>query len=910
MSKDQRILFPEQAARAEPNQLGGKASGLAWLTAAGAPVPPWCVITTDVFEEHVTSAKNTTDIDGLLMQLEKIEEDSIKAGLVEGLANQIREAILQQPMADPVQSGIVAAMQNIGNNQDFFAVRSSMVGEDSSHFSFAGQLQSFLFQQSPDEVLESVRQCWASAFSERALIYRKRAGLPMTGIQMGVILQLMVDARVSGVLFTAHPITGRRDQMLITAAWGLGEGIVNGLCNTDEFVWQHDGRELLATLADKDVMLVAAPGGGTEQKPVEQSRRRERCLQQEQVNELGNLSLRLVDTFGSPLDIEWTWNDAGLHILQARPITTLPAEDRDTHGPPRLVFDNSNIQESYCGVTTPLTFSFASNTYANVYTQLMQVLCLPRETIRNNQPLVRNLLVLVGGRIFYNLNNWYLGLCLLPSFGRNKQDMEAMMGVEQPLDFVEDESLGLLEKIRRLPPLIHAATRLKLKFLSLDREVPEFLSRFELMSKRVGRAQLASASLDELMQRLEFVRAELLGHWHTPIINDFYVMNSVGRLRQLVKKARVDEATTMVNDLLTGEGDIASTEPTYALMHIAQLIAVNPSLKELFSRAGPAQALAMLAEREPRIHSAVEEYISRFGDRTMGELKLETISLREDPSFLVKVIQSYLKMPDLDPQKLRGNEQSRRLKSEVMLLGSLKPWQRIRVPVILKRARTSIKNRESMRLARTVMFGLFRDVYKAIGSRLHEAGKLNAARDIFYLAEEEIAAYYEGRSVTTGLAELAELRKIEFSGYELREMPNRFEVSGPVYFQDYFLASDQVVANRDATVLQGTGCYAGIVRGPLRIILKPDCDLDMCGRILTTLRTDPGWAPLFPTALGILVERGSTLSHSAVVARELGIPAVVGVPGLLSIVEDGEMVTLNGGTGEVHRTRGGMDGSG
>ena len=900
MNAAPQILFPDDIARTAKELVGGKAWGLAQLTAAGAPVPPWCVINNGFFEEHVTGATDSSDIDGLLMQLGKIEQPSGQVASIEPIAKQLRDAILKRPVSTRARNEISAAMQRLGDENSYFAVRSSMVGEDSSHFSFAGQLESLLFQRSLDDVLDSVRQCWASAFLDRVLLYRKRAGLPMSNIQMGVVLQTMVEGQVSGVLFTAHPVTGRRDQTLITAAWGLGEGVVNGLCNADEFVWQHDGHELTAKIADKDVMIVPHRGGrGTVTESVDPSLRMERCLTPAQVDELGMVSQRLAERFGSAQDIEWTWNDAGLHILQARPVTALvdPEEDEG----PSIVFDNSNIQESYCGVTTPLTFSFASNAYANVYSQMMRALGLPEKTIKGNQSLLQNLLALVGGRIYYNLNNWYRGLCLLPSFGRNKQDMEAMMGVEEPVDFVFDDVVSLAEKLRRFPILMWTAINLKLKFISLDREVVAFLSRFETISKGMARDRFASATMSRLMQHLVFLKEQLLGHWQTPIVNDFYVMYSVGQLRQLVRNSGVNDDNAVVNDLLTGEDNIASTEPTYALMNIAQRISANATLKEQFAQANPDQALALLARKEPKIYAAVEEYIARFGDRTMGELKLETISLREDPSFLVKVVQCYLQMSDLDTEQIRGQKKIRRSEAEEMLRSNLKPWQRVRIAAILHRARSSIKHRESMRLARTVMFGLFREVYNAIGARLHEAGKLNAPRDIFYLTEEEITAYYEGRSVTTRLAELAELRKNEFSQYELLEIPHRFETRGAVYLQDVAVAAGKPAENKDSSVLQGTGCYPGIVRGALRIILNPNDNLDICGRILTTMRTDPGWAPLFPSALGILVERGSTLSHSAVVARELGIPAVVGVPGLLSIVEDGESVTLNGGTGEVKR---------
>jgi rifampicin phosphotransferase len=197
------------------------------------------------------------------------------------------------------------------------------------------------------------------------------------------------------------------------------------------------------------------------------------------------------------------------------------------------------------------------------------------------------------------------------------------------------------------------------------------------------------------------------------------------------------------------------------------------------------------------------------------------------------------------------------------------------------------------------VFGFFRDVYVAAGHRLHEAGALEDPADVFYLSADELTAYHEGTAVTAELAELVRVRRAEFARYEHEHVPNRFETFGSVYASP-LRASDRA-PDLDARVLQGTGCCPGVVEGELRVILRPDDDLSVNGRILTTVRTDPGWTPLFPSVAGLLIERGSTLSHSAVIAREFGIPAVVGVPDLLERVRDGERVRLDGGTGTVER---------
>ena len=903
------IVKPSAAADMDEARIGGKAAGLARLERLKAQVPPWRVIPVEMFLAHLRHPEVEPVVCRGLIEVSELlegvdEPDAATRARVEALSEAMRDAIHNTPIADGVAASILRAAAKLrgepGATQAPLAVRSSMVGEDSASHSFAGQLESVLYVRSDADVLEAVRACWMSAVSARVLMYRHRAGHSLTRPRLGVILQQMITGEVSGVAFSANPQTGRRDEVTIAAAWGCGEGIVGGACNTDTLRMTHAGVLLDAQVADKDIAVVPAPGGvGTREREVPQEQRDVCCLRLGQSEALAREVARLADALGAPQDIEWTWAGERLWILQARPITALPAPENQDG--PTIVFDNSNIQESYCGVTTPLTFSFASSAYASVYTQTLRVLGLSEEAIRGHEPLLRNMLGLVRGRVYYNLQSWYEGLKILPSFGRNKADMEAMMGVDEPVDFVEDEVLSIWEKLERAPRLMATAARLMWRFERLERDVPRFMEHFEATYRRFDRDQLTSASFSTLMGHLELLRREMLGNWSTPIINDFRVMMAMGKVRRLAERSGVSDPNALINDLMAGEDDIASTEPTYALMRIARRLDTLPEARRVVQERDPDDALRWLAEHAPAIQDAIDDYIERYGDRTMGELKLETVSLREDPGFALKVIRNYLDRPDLDPDKLRRREKSRRRHAEKTLAQGLGLRERLFLSRDLAAARDAVRDRENMRLARTRMFGLFRDVYRAIGLRLHEVGRLDAPRDVFHLTVEEIDAYHEGRAVTTDLAALARLRRAEFAAHVHQEPPHRFATRGPVYHGNRFAPTRQTPIDADAEVLFGLGCYPGVVEAPVRVIMSPQDELSVEGCILTTVRTDPGWAPLFPTARGILVERGSALSHSAVVARELGIPAVVGVPGLLSIVRSGEVVRLDGGTGEVVR---------
>lgn len=916
------ILTSEAALLAGQEEVGGKATGLARLDQAGAKVPPWFVIGSGgLFLHTIKSGLGGQPCDGLaglrgqlrdglaglrgqlrdgLARLNALEPGKPEnQRVIEEVAKALQSAILERPVPIEVREELESALPTLGAPP--FAVRSSMAGEDSARHSFAGQLESFLFQRDLESVAQSVRLCWASAFSARVLAYRLGTGEPLAIPNMGVVVQKMISGQVSGVVFTAHPTTGQREQALITAAWGQGEGIVSGLCNTDEYVYAHSGAELACTIADKDLALTPDPSGrpGTIEIAVEEGRRRERCLDTGQVIRIGAESVRLAGALGSPQDIEWTLDGESLYLLQSRPITSLPAmENRDG---PRLVFDNSNIQESYCGVTTPLTFSFASKGYASVYEQTLHALGASEATIMAHRPMLRNMLGLIRGRVYYNINNWYRGLLLLPSFGRNKEDMEQMMGLQDPVDFIEDQVLTLTEKLARLPRMGRTAFRLLGQFRRLKRSVPRFLEDFQKAYNRVDRGRLPEAGFSELMSLLDQIDREILAHWHVPIINDFWVMMAMGRLRRLVEKSGVDEPNALINNLMAGEEGIESTEPTRMLMRMAKEARQNRPLAEALQEGPPLEAIANLKAGYPEFAARLARYIEKYGDRVMGELKLETITLREDPTFAVLVLRNYLDREDLDPAALATREKVLRTEAETALAGGLGLLGRRRMKGVLKAARTAVKNRENMRLARTRMFGLYRDVYNSLGLRLHEAGRLAQPRDIFYLTVEELAAYHEGRAVATDFQALTASRKAEYAAYEAAELPHHFETVGPVYHGNRYEGPRSEAPAFDGSLLKGIGCYPGVVESPVKVILSPRDELSVNGRILVTVRTDPGWAPLFPTTSGILVERGSTLSHSAVVARELGIPAVVGIPNLLAILEDGEQVRMDGGKGTVER---------
>lgn len=891
------IKTQEEALFLPPAQLGGKAANLAWMTREGLPVPRWWVVCTEAFRALLDSNALRPFIEGELRIINR-------AGLntdVETVAARIRERILQATLPAALEQELAALA---AAHDGFFAVRSSVQGEDAEGASFAGQMDSYLFQKGMEALRQSLLRVAASAFNARALLYRKAKGIPLTDIRTAVILQEMVEGEVSGVMFTAHPVTGSLRHALVSSAWGVGEGIVAGICNTDEFSVGLLDDHIDRTLADKDVAVVFARGAGrgTVEVEVAPERRQVSSLSDAQVLALRDIGRHIARLSRCPQDIEWTLREGRIHVLQTRPITRLPSPAAPVDR--RVVFDNSNIQESYCGVTTPLTFSFASRAYATVYEQTMRVLGVSGRQVEAHRDMLDNMLGLVHGRIYYNINNWYRGLLLLPSFRTNKADLERMMGLTDPVDLVQDREFTLGEKLARLPQVLRALFHLLRGFRRMPLLVQEFRALFESVYHSVPREELHTLTPGQLIEESRRLERELMKRWTSPIINDFYVMMMNGRVHRALVAAGFEQPSVLQNNLLSGEEGIESTEPTKFLLQLCAYARTRPVLRSLIETSDNATLLGRVQVQDPGFHSRCMDYIERYGDRTIGELKLESITLRQDSSFLFAVLKNYLTRDDLTPESLASREARFRGEAEAQAFAAIRDRQGARAlrrfRKDLARLRDAIRNRENMRLARTRLFGIYRDLYLEVGRQFAFDGLLDSARDIFYLTVDELYAWYDGRAVQTDLRALVTARRQEYAAYEQADLPHHFWTWGMVYHHNAY-EYPHAAPVHEGNGIKGTGCYPGVVEEKVRLIFSPEDELSLNGQILCTVRTDPGWAPLFPTAGGILVERGSTLSHSAVVARELGIPAIVGIPDITKILRDGERVRMDGAAGSIER---------
>ena len=880
------------------SEVGGKAHNLARLGRL-AEVPAWIVLTAHAFEAVVSSSAAGANPNA------------------EARREAVRALAIPESLAREVSDAIEAA----GLTRGRVAVRSSAVDEDGSGASFAGQFDSFLgipADPAGEALWDAVRGVWASAFNPHATAYRERAGGESgAAVPMAVLIQEMVDPAVSGVAFSVDPVTGDPDTAVVSAVYGLGEGLVSGELDADTYRVSFQGEriEIATQIACKERAVRLSPVGGTVLEPVADELQEAAALSDEQARRIAECSRMLGAEFGSPQDVEWAIDRAGrLLLLQTRPITAL--------GPPpvsgeRRLWDNSNIVESYSGVVSPLTFSFARSVYEDVYLQFCRIMGVEEALLVEHRHVFASMLGLIRGRVYYNLLNWYRVLALLPGFSFNRAFMERMMGVSQKLED-PPEPPKTAGKWQDLGRLIRMCGRMVSASRRLPRDVPAFHARVEASLGPLAREDLSAWSADDLAALYRRLEADLLRHWRAPLVNDFFAMIFFGVLCKLIEGwlcgagGKSPAPPTLANDLLCGEGGIISTEPARRVMALARDLNASPEVAALFERERDDGRLWTRLSAEPaaaEFFAALQAYLERFGDRCMNELKLETVTLSEDPGFLLQMIRAYSAQGAVDPAEARAREVRIRTEAEAKVRAALSRWRRPLFFWVMRHARARVRDRENLRFERTRVFGVVRRIFLGLGRRLAEQGRLEQPRDAFFLTREEIFGCLDGTGIGSDIKSLAALRKAEFVGYEITPPPpERFETFGPPDLAAPPTASSDpqyAIRNTQHAILNGMGCCPGIVRAAVRIVRDPRDAGDLTGHILVAERTDPGWTLLFPAALGLLVQRGSLLSHSAIVAREMGLPCIVGVPRLLETLRDGEEVEMDGASGLIRRVEAG-----
>lgn len=816
-------------------KVGGKAFNLFHLSKIkDITVPKWVCLSTDVFFGFL--GKKLVEYRKLLNNYSPKKREKIV------------ELIDSCEFSEELQKKIFEVLTDVFEPHTKFAVRSSATDEDSEKYSFAGMLDSFLNTDFND-VLKQIKNCYISGFSERVMEYREKNKLINDSIAVSVVIQEMVEPDYAGVMFTINPKTNNPDEVQISLVKGQGEQLVSGSNDSIDFVVNILG-EIVKSGSKK--------------------------ISEKIIQELLRQGLIIEDSYKKKTgkDIEFAVKDDRIYILQCRTISRFSFVDKRK---PRTMLDNSNIIESYSGVTTPLTYTFAREVYGKIYHQTLKNFFIPDDVVKSVSNDLNNMLYFYENKIYYKLNSWYKLMSLYPNYETNKKYMENMMGVKTPL---KETAVG---KNRRKVKIYGSFLY---KMLTLKKHSREFLQRFNEVTEPYNGNTFDGKSSKELLKIYDEIETQILNEFTTPITNDIGAMVFYGMLTDDLKKHNVKDAEGLISSLLSKQGNVESAEQTESLLRIVEKIKEDEDLKQKFLN----KKIGLNSD-EPIVNE-LKEYLRRFGARSMDELKLETITMQEDPELLFEMIRNYLKMDYGEKRIVKKNE-----KDEVEIYKHYNAATKVYIKRLLKIVKFLIRNRESLRLRRTYIYAIVRNIYLRIGHNFEEVGLIDNYRDIFFLEKDEIKRIINDKDVGD-IKKLIKTRKKEFEDNKEKETYERMYFYGEVCSENMLPIYSEQETTEDMNLLRGVAGGGKPVEGIVKYVKDPS-DADVNGFILMAKRTDPGWTVLFPMAKAIIIERGSILSHSAVIAREMGLTLVMGVRGLTDKVKDGDKIRVDGINGTI-----------
>lgn len=824
------------------SEVGGKAFNLYHLKSSGLMVPDWFVLPDSFFYDFL--GDKLKDYKELLSKYSSQKR------------KEIIELIKTCSFSDAQKNEIAEILEKTFLPDTKIAVRSSASDEDGDTYCFAGMLDSFLYLENKlNTVLDAIKKCYCSAFSERIMQYREENGLINDKISVAVVVQEMIDPDYSGVIFTTNPVTNNTDEMIISTVKGVGEQLVSGEVSSSDYCVN-----CLEEIVDR-----------TETDTI--------SLSDEQVIDLYRFADKIERSYPvrRSVDIEYCVKDGRIYALQCRPITRYTAIDKNQ---PRTILDNSNIIESYAGVTTPLTYSFAREVYGKIYRQTLRSFYIKESDIQKIAYDLDHMLYFYENKIYYRLNGWYKMTALYPGYNKNKRYMETMMGVKTPIN----ESN--MHQSRRLVKIYARFIR---KMIHMKRDSKAFIERFNEVVAPYYDKNLDDYSARELVKIYEQLEKNILDDFVTPISNDMGTMVFYGMLTEAVKKLKIKDFDLLLTGALTNGRNVESVKQTTDLIALCGEIRKNPNYIALFEHNN--SYVKRYLSKYPNLESSINDYLSLYGPRTADELKLETITMQQDVTILYDMIRDYLALEKLPKISERNIE-----KSEEAFIAKVPKMKRAYIKRLLKTTKYFIRNRESLRLRRTYIYSVVRNIFLGIGKDFEKNGLIDNYRDIFFLEKNEIFdAVKKGKAI--------EARKL----IDARRKEYNINAKKPIYDRIYFFG-DTVSENSlpifakenndNENALCGTAGGNGVVEGIAKIVDDPK-HADVKGCILIAKRTDPGWTTLFPAVKGIAIEHGSMLSHSAVIAREMKIPLVVGVKDLTTRVSDGDYIRLDGANGKI-----------
>jgi phosphohistidine swiveling domain-containing protein len=862
------VLRFDEVREADARLVGSKGLRLAQMAQAGLPVPAGFCITTAAYRLFLS-------------------HNGLEAAIRTGDRAAVRTHMVTADLPAGVGTAILEAYAQLDCP---VAVRSSATAEDSQDASFAGQYDTFLNVNGAAEVLARVRDCWAGLWSERASVYMREQGIDSVQADMGVVVQRQGQVQAAGVLFTLNPLTGREEEMVVEAAWGLGEAVVSGRVTPDRYVINAPDRQVLTRdIANQSVVLIAGDGGGVREEALPAEQQDQPVLSDEQLFELTELGYKIQAIYGYPQDIEWALANGSFAILQTRPLTSFSFD------PGLGQWTSANYREVLPGFASPLAMSLSlEHDYGRALSEFFR-------DIKMGSPPAGT----IWGRPFFGRAYWNIGVAkqfaaMVPGF--KERVFDQTVGIEPTY-----EGDGMITPwspytvLRALPILFSLKDQFKKGWRQGRAYRDRFLGEIEPALAAIDPASLSDAELADYCRQM----AQL--HWEANGIAIRVSMLSTQAQDDFEPMVRRLNATLPINrriaesDLITGLSDVRTAQPTLKLWELARASLDDPQVAAAVTQGDPEGIPERLQASQPggAFWTRVQDYLARYRYMAPIDEDLSQPRWDEDPSFVLSTLQAYAGADEtMDPaRRLVAQRQVRRTAERYALRILSRSWRRLwpfgRRSFInqLRLVRRYVWWREETRVIASRAFYQCRRFFIALGRRWATRDVLDKPEHIFYLRWQAIRAVLEGRDPAEGL------RKRVTAYLRMKACYRNFDPPSVIGVG----ASLRKLAIRPGQrIFEGVPCSSGQVEGIARVVetLEEARSLQR-GEILVARYTNPGWTPLFNLAGGVVIEEGGLLSHGAVVAREYGIPAVLRIEGATKLLRTGQRLRIDGSAGTI-----------
>jgi len=884
---------------------GGKGANLGEMTKAGFPVPPGFIINTDAYSDFVNSY---SEMDLIYNKLKNIKSEDLDE--VRKTGKLIRETIEKIDIPKQLKNEVSERLKEFGED-NYFAVRSSATAEDLPGASFAGQQDTFLNITGLENILINIRKCWVSLFTDRAILYRIEKGFSHQDVKLSAVIQKMVRPDVSGILFTVDPVSGNRNKMTIDAGFGLGEALVSGLINPDNYIVDKKNISILsANIQEKKIAIYPDGSGGTVTKNLEKEQSISRTLNDSLIKELCQIALKVETHYGTPQDIEWALEGGKFYLLQTRPVTTLfplpeSPRGREDH---RIYISLGHIQV----MTAPVSPMGRS------------VLSLFLPFGRPRKPGVYNPYIAEAGeRIYIEVTPFMTRKFIRGKYSSGLQGVDYLMGkgVQESLSYL-DVTNGIkdFEKkmnfssvfyyARKIIPFLLKSNLVKNPIKNRKATADRLEKQFSLLKNNYEETIKTSDRLIYLRTQLEdfidFV-AFLLGTMAPALISWKKIGTNV---RNWVKDDTLEEELSAIERGLIGnittEMDLETGDLADLLKHLPKLL----SLLQASDLSSSTLEKGRDLDDTEDFFAAWDKFMTRFGIRGLSEIDIKNARWEENPESLLKMLLSQSENENIGTHRKHFNNLTSQAEQAVEKLGKqvrtsapgfIGYLRARKINKLLSLYRGYMPLREHGKYYLMRLMSLIRQEI-TISSKLLAAKSVLVNKDFIWFLEIneliELVSKVENEEYTSSeeidlLQGKIEKRKERFERFKDIEPPRVILGNGTIPRPSY---------NMDGIpdgALPGMAVSAGIVEGFAKVITDPGKESIKSGEILVAPFTDPAWTPLFINASAVVIEVGGLMTHGSVIAREYGIPAVVSVENVTKKIKTGQKIRVNGDLGYV-----------